>query len=279
MAPEPTPIANDPSRAGGSASTEAPKLVLRQFEGPLDLLLHLIRTNEIAITDIPILEICRQYDAYLGLMQDLNLEVAGEYLVMAATLTHIKSRMLLPAPPAGPGEVPEDPRSDLVRQLLEHQRMKAAADMLRDRDESQAEVFLRGHAGEDPLGPYRDERLLDVTLFDLLSAFKRVLESMADAEPLRVQREEFSVADKIAWILDRLEKTPALEFQSLIGDLPTRAERIAAFLAVLELIRLRLIAARQHRPTAEILISRPVAPVGAAPGERSPDRPDDEDES
>src|SRR5262249_35907906 len=95
-----TPVAHMTSEiTSGAVSTEAPKLVLRQFEGPLDLLLHLIRTNEIVITDIPIVEICRQYDAYLGLMHDLNLEVAGEYLVMAATLTHIKSRMLLPAPP------------------------------------------------------------------------------------------------------------------------------------------------------------------------------------
>ena len=267
MAPESTPGVNEAAPASGSPAAAAPRLVLQRFEGPLDLLLHLIRTNEIAITDIPILEICRQYDAYLGLMQDLNLEVAGEFLVMAATLAHIKSRMLLPAPPAAAGEAAEDPRADLVRQLIEYQKVKAAAEMLRDRDEAQEEIWIRGHAGEDPLGPYRDEKLLDVSLFDLLAAFKRMLETMSDAAPLEVRRDEISVAEKIAWILDRLDAAPALEFQSLLGELPTRAERIAAFLAILELIRLRLIGATQRRPMGEILLSR------AAPAADDIDRP------
>src|SRR5678815_5587956 len=131
--------------------------------------------------------------------------------------------------------------------------------MLRDRDETQAEVFGRGHGGEDPLGPYEDQELLEVSLFDLLTAFKRMVENLGYSAPLQVQRDEISVAEKIAWILDRLEATPALEFQSLIGELPTRGERIAAFLAVLELIRLRLIAATQHRPVGEILLSRAAA--------------------
>src|SRR5678815_2271842 len=121
MAPEPTPGVPEMMLVAGSAPQSPPTLMLQLFEGPLDLLLHLIRTNEISITDIPILEICRQYDAYLGLMNELNLEVAGEYLVMAASLAHIKSRMLLPAAPTAPGEQPEDPRADLVRQLLEYQ--------------------------------------------------------------------------------------------------------------------------------------------------------------
>src|SRR5215475_14623409 len=106
MAPEPTPGTTDTTEISRriDPTAAAPKLILRQFEGPLDLLLHLIRTNEIAITDIPIVEICRQYDLYLGLMQELDLEVAGDYLVMAATLAHVKSRMLLPAAPGSPGE-------------------------------------------------------------------------------------------------------------------------------------------------------------------------------
>jgi segregation and condensation protein A len=269
MAPESTPGVTEAAPANGTPAAAAPRLVLHRFEGPLDLLLHLIRTNEIAIEDIPILEICRQYDAYLGLMHELNLEVAGEFLVMAASLTHIKSRMLLPAPPTLSGEPAEDPRADLVRQLIEYQKVKAAAEMLRDRDEAEAEVYMRGHAGEDPLGPYRDERLLDVSLFDLLAAFKRMIETMSNAAPLQVQRDEISVAEKIAWILDRLDASPALEFRSLIGELATRAERIAAFLALLELIRLRLIAASQHRPMGEILLSR-AASAGDEDGHERP---------
>jgi len=249
-----------------SATGTAPRLVLHRFEGPLDLLLHLIRTNEISITDIPIFEVCRQYDAYLGLMQELNLEIAGDFLVMAATLAHIKSRLLLPADPVAPGEEPEDPRADLVKQLQEYQKVKAAAEMLRDRDETQGDMFLRGHGGEDPLAPYRDERLLEVSLFDLLAAFKRVVENLRNAMPLTVQRDEISVAEKMGWILDRLDTAPALEFESLLGELETRPERIAAFLAILELVRLRLIGASQHRLKGTILLSRrPEETTGAAP--------------
>jgi segregation and condensation protein A len=255
-----------PEIATQGTAPSAPRLVLHAFEGPLDLLLHLIRTQEIDIYDIPILEICRQYDAYLGLMQELDLEVAGDFLVMAATLTHIKSRMLLPADPVGPGETPEDPRAGLVRQLLEYQRMKAAAEVLRDRDELAADAFPRGHAGEDPLAPYRNEALLDVSLFDLLSAFKRLIDTLDDATPLHVQRDEISVADKMTWILDRLEGPAALPFRDVIGSLRTRAERIAAFLALLELIRLRIISASQRRPLGEILIQR--TPEDAPPGEQ-----------
>lgn len=236
-----------------------PRLVLELFEGPLDLLLHLIRTNEISITDIPILEICRQYDGYLCLMQDLNLEVAGEYLVMASTLAHIKSRMLLPAAPAAPGEEPEDPRADLVRQLVAYQRVKAIAEMLRDRDEMQADIFIRGNGGEDPLGPFRDEELLEVSLFDLLDAFRRMIENLGSSAPIQMQRDEISIAEKIMWILDRLEASSPVQFQSLLDELATRAERIAAFLAVLELIRLRLVTAAQLRPAGEILLNRVVS--------------------
>ncbi len=256
--------------AGGNTSAGGPRLVLQTFEGPLDLLLHLIRVNEISITDIPILEICRQYDAYLGLMEEMNLTIAGEFLVMAATLAHIKSRILLPAPPTAPGEEPEDPRADLVRQLLEHQRMKAAADVLRDRDESAGSAFLRGNAGEDPLGPYRSEAHLEVSLFDLLAAFKRVLEAIDHAEPLHVQRDTISVAEKIAWILDRLEERSPRSFRDLIAGLGSRAERIVAFLAILELIRLRLIRAMQRHVMGEILIER----AGESPA-GSPEARDD----
>ena len=242
--------------AATQGAAAAPRLILPLFTGPLDLLLHLIRTNEISITDIPIVEICRQYDGYLGLMHEMNFEIAGEYLVMAATLMHIKSRMLLPAEPAAAGAEPEDPRAALVRQLLEYQRVKAAAEMLRDRDDLQADIFTRGHGGEDPLDPFRHETRLDVSLFDLLTAFKRLAESLGGSRPLLVHRDEISVAEKIAWILDRLESSDSLHFQALIVELPARGDRIAAFLAILELIRLRLVTARQNRPGGDIFLRR-----------------------
>jgi len=248
---EPTAQAPSPSET----ATDSLRLVLERFEGPLDLLMHLIRVNEIAIAEIPIVEICRQYDEHLQLMQELNLEVAGDYLVMAATLAHIKSRMLLPAPPAGPGAMEEDPRADLVRQLLEHQRVRAAAELLRARDEAEADRFYRGHGGEDPLAPYSGERMLEVSLFDLLSAYKRLVESLGSPARLEVGNDEVSVAEKIAWILERLQRTTHARFEDLLLELKTRKERIAAFLALLELMRLRLIRASQRRHSGAITLS------------------------
>lgn len=250
---------------GGPACKPGPRLVVGTFAGPLDLLLHLIRANEINITDIPIFEVCRQYDEYLLLMEEMNLEIAGDYLVMAATLAHIKSRMLLPAPPVVAGEEPEDPRADLVRQLLEYQRMKMAAESLREIDDRAAAAFSRGNAGEDPLGPWRDEAQLDVSLFDLLSAFRRIVEALADAQPLHVHREEISVADTIQWLVSRLDAESPRLFQDLIVELNTRAERIVAFLAILELLRLRRIRAVQRRVQGEILITLEGPLEGALP--------------
>jgi len=257
----------------GAAAAATPRIILPLFTGPLDLLLHLIRTNEISITDIPIVEICRQYDGYLGLMHEMNFEIAGEYLVMAATLMHIKSRMLLPAEPAAAGAEPEDPRAALVRQLLEYQRVKAAAEMLRDRDDLQADIFTRGHGGEDPLDSFRQEMRLEVSLFDLLTAFKRLAESLGGSGPLLVHRDEISVADKIAWILDRLESCDSLHFQELIAELPARADRIAAFLAVLELVRLKLVTARQNRPVGEIFLMQAASAEDDGEEKRSDDEP------
>lgn len=252
--PEATPTSD--SLPGSSPA--APRLVLGAFEGPLDLLLHLIRVNEIEITDIPIVEVCRQYDAYLSLMREMNLQFAGEYLVMAATLTHIKSRMLLPPDPVAPGEAPPDPRDELVRQLLDYERMKAAAEALREKDERQADAFPPGHPGGS-LPDFSDEALLEVSLFDLLSAFRRLIDSLSDAAPLHVPRDEISVAEKISWMLDRLEGSPGVRFQDLIGELHGRGERIAAFLALLELIRLRLIRAEQRHTMGDIMIVRDIS--------------------
>jgi segregation and condensation protein A len=229
------------------------------FEGPLDLLLHLIRVNEVNIYDIPIAEITRQYDQYLGLMQELNLQLAGDYLVMAATLVHIKSRMLLPQPPAGE-EPAEDPRADLVRRLVEYETLKAASEALRDLAEAREAVFFRPG---DPLEPYEGEALLAVSIFDLVTAFRSVLDGLASRAAVAVAREEFSIEEKQAWLLKAAGGGRAVAFQDLIASLSCRAEMVAAFLALLELIRLGRLRAAQLRPRGEILLM-------AAPGREGP---------
>ncbi len=238
-------------------------LRLPVFEGPLDLLLHLIRINEINVQDIPIADITRQYDAYLDLMKELDLQVAGDYLVMAATLVHIKSKMLLPQPPAGT-EPEEDPRAELVRQLLEFERFKQAAEALRALEEGREDVFLRPG---DPLAAFEGEAWLAVGLFDLLTAFKRVMENALSARAIEIAREEISIAEKIAWILEALASGRARVFQELLGALPSRPEMVVAFLALLELIRLGRVRAAQRSAPGEILLMLcPERSPGAPPG-------------
>ncbi len=232
------------------AEADACSLRLPAFEGPLDLLLHLIRTNEIDIHHIPIVEITRQYDEYLALMQELDLHVAGEYLVMAATLLHIKSKTLLPQEPSDGGEE-EDPRAGLVRQLLEYEKLAAAAERLRSLEEIREDVYLRPG---DPLAPFQGESLLSVSLFDLIGALKTALDRLEAGGAIQIEREEYSVAEKQAWILDALAGGRARSFQDLIGALRNRAETVVAFLALLELIRLRCVRAAQRTPTGEILL-------------------------
>lgn len=250
--------------------TSEVKVRLPIFEGPLDLLLHLIRVNELNIHDIPILEITRQYDEYLMLMKELDLHVAGEYLLMAATLVHIKSKTLLPRPPVGaPPE--EDPRADLVRQLVDYERMKLAAENLRSLEEAREDIYLR--AG-DPLAPFEGEAFLTVSLFDLLTAFKAVLEAADSARAIEIAREELSIAEKVEWIQSALAAGRAVVFQDLLRRLGSRAEMVVAFLALLELIRLGRVRAAQRNPAEEILLmlrpddgSERSLPAAGLPGE------------
>ena len=235
------------------------KVRLSSFEGPLDLLLHLVRVNEVDVTDIPIVEIARQYDEYLAMMRELNLEIAGEYLVMAATLVHIKSRLLLPADPVQEGEAPpEDPRTELVRQLQEHERFKQAAENLHALDSVRSLIWTR--EGPPP-EEFAGEELLQVDLFDLLSAFRRLLGRMDEEARLRFGREDVSVADKIVWIGDLLDARGHLGLHELLDQLHTMLERIAVFLAILEMARLQMIVAFQTRPLGEIRIARRTEPA------------------
>jgi segregation and condensation protein A len=203
------------------------------------------------ISDIPIVEITRQYHEYLDLMRDLNLEVAGEYLVMAATLMHIKSQMLLPVEPSDEEEA-VDPRADLVHQLLEHQRFKQAAENLQAIDSVRGLIWTR-----DGIVPseFKGEELLAVDLFDLIGAFQKLLGRLDEEARLRLKRDDVSVADKISWIADLLEQRASVSLSELLETLATRIERIAVFLAVLEMVRLRLIVAFQRRMFGDVHIA------------------------
>jgi segregation and condensation protein A len=239
------------------------------FEGPLDLLLHLVRANDMDIFDLPIAEVAQQYDAYLNLMRELDLDVAGEYLLMASTLAHIKSRLLVPPDPTEEGEEAEDPRAELTRQLLEFERYKQAAEGLSALESVRSLVFARPGGA---LPEFKGEALLEVGLFDLLQAFRQLLQGLDDEQRLAVRREKFAVADKVNWILETLERDGTCSFLDLVSRFPSLAEKIAAFLALLELIRLRLIVAFQTQPRGDIFLARPGETVDrppSSPGTRS----------
>ncbi len=235
----------------GSAAGAACRVRLPSFEGPLDLLLHLIRVNQIDIADIPIVEITRQYNETLELMRELNLEVAGEYLVMAATLVHIKSRMLLPAEPAAGEEAPEDPRTELARQLEEYQRYRQAALRLAD---AESELLRTWSRPASLVSEFEGEAAVVVDLFALLTAFRKMLDRMGRQEQEALRRDRISLLDRIQWILGRLESTRRAAFTSLFEGSVSRSELIVTFLAVLELVRLRVIGAIQTDRFAEIEI-------------------------
>ncbi|MFP8874686.1 MAG: segregation/condensation protein A [Myxococcota bacterium] len=210
------------------------------FEGPLDLLLHLIRQNDLDIADIPVAEVSSQYLEYLELMQELNLDIAGEYLVMAATLALIKSRILLPAEP-GEGEEEADPRAELVARLLEYQRFKEVAESLSRRRLLGRDVFEA--RGSEPERRPESEREIEVGLFELLTTFREVLAS-ADQPPEvhDVEAEVFTVRERMLELAGMFERHDTLEFMRVFdtpaGESPSRPLLVATFLAVLELVRM-----------------------------------------
>jgi len=212
---------------------------LASFEGPLDLLLHLCRENKVDITDIPIAAITEQYLAYLDVMRTLNLEVAGEFLVVAATLLHIKSRLLLPIEETPEGEEGEDPRSELVRQLVEYQKFKEAGTALRELEQRRSLTFARESLG--PEGPLRTDYPLEVSLFDLLAALRRVIEQMPKTDHVELEPDRLSVAQRIAEVLERMAGAGEMRFEDLFLGSREVGDVVVTFLAVLELVRLRLI--------------------------------------
>ena len=233
---------------------------LELFEGPLDLLLHLIKKNEVDVRELPVAQITEQYLAYLDLLRDLNLDIAGEYLVMAATLTLIKSRMLLPSPEPEEGEE-ADPRADLVRQLLEYQRYREAAESLGDRPLLRRDTFTREPSLEglppEPEGAPR----IKVTLWELMEAFRVVLKR-AEPDPVhQVAGEAVSLRARIDTLLSTLGVARRVTFDSLFGDQPTRGYVIVTFLAVLELMKQHVVEALQEEIMGPIMITLSVDDV------------------
>jgi segregation and condensation protein A len=228
-----------------------PRFQLDFFEGPLDLLLHLVKKNEVDVHDIPIALITDQYLAYLSLFEQLNLDLAGEYLVMAATLMQIKSRLLLP-PAEGEDEEEEDPRSELVQQLEEYQRFRAAAGQLGDRDILDRDVFRR--APEEPEDEVRKlPPLRELALADLLDALREVLKRLPEETAHEIVNERIPIADRIPLILERLREGD-VEFGSLF-DYSSRRELVSTFLALLELVKMRAVRALQAERFGPILLT------------------------
>jgi segregation and condensation protein A len=242
------------------------EIELEIFEGPLDLLLHLIHRNEVAIEDIPIALITKQYLDTIELMKSLNLDVAGEYLVMASYLTHIKSRLLLPADDTG--ESPDegaDPRDELVSHLLEYKRYKEAAEHLSEMDTLDSEVFTREYAQDGPETPISG-RPIDVRPADLVAAFKALLERTSRRDLLEVEPDRLLVKDKINEILEKLRSVEWTTFGSLFVEDASRINLVTTFLALLELVKLQVVKIYQDSPFGTILISRRLAPEAIQEG-------------
>lgn len=247
-----------PQRDSGShsESPDALHFKLPVFEGPLDLLLHLIKEAKIDIYDIPIVDITRQYLHYIELMKELDLEIAGEFLVMAATLIHIKSKMLLPPGEEDREEPVEDPRSELVQRLLEYQSYKESSLHLRKREEIWKNIFTRPVPGDGDVLFESEPELIEASVFDLISAFQKLLER-APAQALEISRETLTIADKINLIVERLEHEEGIRFEDLFEGGYTRITLIVTFLALLEIIRLGLAKVYQEGAFGLIWIINP----------------------
>lgn len=235
------------------------KVKLDVFEGPLDLLLYLIKKDEVDIYDISIVRITQQYLEFMDAFKVLDLEVAGEFVVMAANLIYLKSRSLLPVSVQPPEEETEeeDPRWELVRQLLEYKKFKDAAQHLQQRELGQEKFFARTpevveQAAERPLG--------DVSVFDLINAFNKILKRVNQKEDLReIFEEHYTVGDKIDLIMKMSEADVDLRFTELFSGVASRTEIVVTFLALLELIRLKQFRAMQDEPFGEIILRRVAA--------------------
>lgn len=246
------------------------KVKLEVFEGPLDLLLYLIKRDEVDIYDISIERITKQYLEYMEAFQVLNIELAGEFIVMAANLLYIKSRTLLPRDQQMAEEDAEedDPRWELIRQLIEYKKFKEAAGMLRNREAMQEHLFPRFPVVPE-LAPADNLLVEEVGIFDLINAFQKILKRLDKNKPedLReIFEENFTVGDKLDYLLKVTSQGVPVRFEECFAEAASRAEIVVTFLAMLELIRLKQIRVRQENSFAEIWIERTdAATLAAAP--------------
>jgi segregation and condensation protein A len=260
--PEPPQPLAVPAGVESVLPEDSPRIVVREFEGPLDLLLFLIRRNQVEIHDIPIAPITRQYMEYLEVMRELNLDVAGEFMVMAATLIHIKSKMLVPVDPTESqgDEEAEDPRAELVQRLLEFRRYKEAAGLLHERAQIRAATWTRSEAAV-PAFDDSGEEMMEAGLFDLIAAFKELLERRKALLAHDVEKETRSVEECMEELLALVREGESLDFLELFARQSTKAEMILAFLALLELIRLKRVRVYQRGLFGGIRVFRPVGPA------------------
>jgi segregation and condensation protein A len=224
------------------------KLTLGEFEGPLDLLLYLIRQEQVNIYDIPIARITDEYLRYLNLMQELDLTVAGDFLVMAAQLIEVKSRMLLPRDPLAEAEEELDPRADLVNRLLEHEKFKAASQMLWSRATVEQAVFTRAEIETDTNNPE-----VAVGLFDLLRVFQEILARHKEEVMMEIEREEVTMADMIDRLRNMVRSAGELNLVTFFESAGSRRGLVVAFLSVLELVRMSEISLVQRETFGEII--------------------------
>ncbi len=239
------------------AGANAYRVTLPSFDGPLDLLLHLIKKHELDVLDIPIGFVSRKYNEYLRAMEQLSIDLAAEYLVMAATLAYIKSRMLLPQDPNQQEEDEEtleeeqDPRAELVRRLLEYQKYKDAAEQLGSRDVLGRDIFPRGAPNDATIEP---PPLAPLSLFKLVDAFEAVLTRAKISQDHQIDFERITISEKIGEISDRLQRVPRLRFEELFDKDVSRAEMIVTFLALLEMTKLRMTNISQAGPLEPIYV-------------------------
>jgi segregation and condensation protein A len=229
--------------------TDDLKIVLGEFEGPLDLLLHLIRQEQVSIYDIPVARITDEYLRYLQLMQEMDIAVAGDFLVMAATLIELKTRMLLPRDPFAPTELEEeDPRQDLVNQLLEYEKYKAAAQVLWSRATVERAIFKRAELESDRTNPE-----IAVGVFDLLRVFQEILARHKEEVLLEIEREEISMAEMLERLRNMVMSAGELNLRVFFERARSRRELVLAFLSVLELVRTTEIRLFQRQTFGEII--------------------------
>lgn len=247
-----------PAPARGNCRLMAYRVKLNTFEGPLDLLLFLIRKEEVDIYDIPIADITRQYLAYVEILQMLDLEGAGDFILMAATLIRIKAQMLLPKNPEEAEEEEEDPRQELVRRLLEYQQYKDLAARMVALEVRERDFFSRGFFDFELTKDQSDflDNAVEVSLFDLITAFKNVLLRVPRETPHTIEQIPVTIEDQIDYVLQELAVHHQLLFMSLLERLPSKVYMIVTFIALLEMIRRGLVTATQSSPFGEIWLKR-----------------------